>query len=210
MKTQALGLFAILSLGVGVVGISSAMFQESSDMGSYGEVTPVSGHVTVIHKDPQGSILSYQQYDNVIVNQGFNCASEVLFATTNATCAAVSQTGQFNQIGLLGSSPVPQIEWTRASGAIPVTGGGLTAAVATTIGTDVEATGTGTTQTGVTVGIQKTFTKTNATAATIGGAVLLNTAQDAAFAAKAFTGGNVVLNENDTLLITWSITLGSP
>ena len=210
MKTQTLGLLAILSLGIGLTSFSSAgMIQESTEFGTYGESSGISGHVTVIHRDALGSILSYQQYDNVIVNEGLNCVTEVIFASANVTCAAASQVDQFDVIGLLGTVPAPQIEDTAAAG-IPRLGGGggLNVATALTIGIDVPASGTGTTQSSSTTGIQHTFTKTNATAITVGGAVLQNGAGDAVFAAKAFTGGDLVLNENDTLEITWSITLG--
>ncbi len=209
MKTQTLGLLAILSLGIGLSGFSSvSMLQESTDLGTYGEGTAISGHVTVIHKDPQGTILSYQQYDNVIVNEGLNCVTEVIFASANVTCAATSQVDQFDVIGLLGTVPAPQIEHTAASGIPRLTGTGLDVITATTIGIDVPASGTGTTQSSSTTGIQHTFTKTGAGGVTVGGAVLQNGAGDAVFAAKAFTGGDLTLNESDTLEITWSIVLG--
>lgn len=209
MKIQTLGLLAILPLVVGMAGFSSiGAFQESSDIGSYGDDLPITGHVTVIHRDAQGSILGYQQYDNIIVNEGLNCITEIVFATTNATCAAASTTDQFDKIGLLGSTPSPVATDTAAT-LNELTGGGLTTAAATTIGVDVAGDGSGGTQGKSITGIQHTFTKTNSTAATIGGATLTNGAEDALFAAKAFTGGDVVLNESDTLEITWSIQIGS-
>jgi len=209
MKTQTLGLLAILSLGVGLTSFSStAMFQESTDIGTYGESSAISGHVTVIHRDAQGSILGYQQYDNVIVNEGLNCATETLFASGNATCAMASQTDQFDFIGLLGNTPDVQTEDNAAVGITRLTGGGLGIGVADDIGMDIVADAAGVAQDFSTTTIQKLFTKTNATAANIGGATLQTGADDAIFAAKAFTGGNLVLNESDTLEVTWSIQLG--
>ena len=209
MKTQTLGLLAILSLGIGLTSFSSAsMFQESTGIGTYGEDASVSGHVTVIHRDAQGIVLGYQQFDNVIVNEGLNCVTEVIFASANVTCAAASATDQFDVIGLLGTVPAPQIEDTAAVGIPRLTGTGLDAIAATTIGIDVPASGTGTVQSTSTTGIQHEFTKTGGGGVVVGGAVLQNGAGDAVFAAKAFTGGDLTLNENDTLEITWSITLG--
>ena len=211
MKTQTLGLLAILSLGIGLTSFSSTgMFQESTDIGTYGEGSAISGHVTVIHRDAQGTVLGYQQYDNVIVNEGLNCMTEILFNSGNvsANCAAGSTTDQFTFVGLLGTAPAPQIENNAASGIPRLSGNGLDPVVADTIGLDVIASGTGTTQSTSTTALQELFTKTGAGGVTVWGAVLQNTAGDAVFAAKAFTGGDLVLNESDTLEITWSIVLG--
>ena len=74
MKTQTMALFAILTVGIGLTGFSSAtMFPESDDLSGYGESSSISGHMTVIHKDAQGSILGYQQTDNIITNEGLSC-----------------------------------------------------------------------------------------------------------------------------------------
>jgi len=178
------------------------VFQESTGIGSYGESSSLMGHVTIIQKNPQGDILSYQQYDNIIVNEGLNCITQVAFATANATCAAGTSTDQFDNVALLGSNPAPVAEDTAASGLVRLTGGRLTA---TTLGGD----GVTTTQGKSITAIQHTFTKTNATAATVGGATLQNGAGDAIFAAKAFGGGDLTLNESDTLEITWTIQLGA-
>lgn len=208
MKTQTLGLLAILSLGVGLTSFSSlSMLEESTDLGTFGEGTAISGQVTVIHKDPQGTILSYQQYDNVIVNEGLNCMTETLFASTNATCAMASATDQFDFIGLLGTVPAVQIEDNAAAGIPRITGNGLGIVQALTRGLDDIATGTGTTQTTSTTAMEVLFTST-ADGVVVGGATLQTGANDAVFAAKAFTGGDLTLNTDDTLLINWKITLG--
>ncbi len=208
MKTQTLGLLAILSLGIGLTSFSSvSMLEESTDLGTFGEGTAISGQVTVIHKDPQGTILSYQQYDNVIVNEGLNCMTETLFASTNATCAMASATDQFDFIGLLGSAPAVQIEHNAASGIPRITGDGLGIVQALTRGLDDIATGTGTTQTTSTTAMEVLFTST-ADGVVVGGATLQTGADDAVFAAKAFSGGDLTLNTDDTLLINWKITLG--
>lgn len=209
MKTQTLGLLAILSLGVGLTSFSSAdMFQETTVQSSSGESIGLSGHVTVLQRDAQSNIIAYQQYDNVIINEGLNCTLEYLFKSSNATCASASQTEQFDFIGLLGTVPAPQIEDTAASGITRLSGTGLDPVVATTITSINEASGTGSTQTTTTAFIQHEFTKTGAGGITVGGATLETGASDSVFAAKAFTGGDLTLNENDTLEITWEITLG--
>ena len=177
------------------------LFQESSGISTTGEGLGIGGHVTVVHKDATGNVLSYQQYDNVIVNEGLNCVTEYLFASANTTCASTSQTEQFDAIGLLGTAPDVQIEDNAASGITRLTGSGLDPVQATTRGIDVAASGTGTSQGSSTTGMQHTFTKTGAGSVTVGGATLQTLANDAIFAAKAFTGGDLTLNENDTLQI---------
>lgn len=210
MKTQTLGLFAILSLAVGLTGFSSgSIFQESTDFGTYGESTGIYGHVTLIHQDAQGNILGYQQYDNIITNEGLNCITQVVFATTNATCAAATSTDQFDKIGLLGTTPTAVAESTAVS-LTEITGNSLDPATATdAIGVDVPGDGVTTTQGKSITAIQHTFTKTGTGGVTVGGAVLSNGAGDALLAARAFSGGDIVLNESDTLQVTWSIQIGS-
>jgi hypothetical protein len=59
----------------------------------------ISGHVTTIHKDAAGNILGYRQTDNIIVNQGENCALKLLFAsaggsaTGNNVCTGANTSG---------------------------------------------------------------------------------------------------------------------
>ncbi len=209
MKTQTLGLLAILSLGIGLTSFSSTgLFQESDDITSYGQNVGLSGHVTVIHANEQGDILGYQQYDNIILNEGLTCITELAFATTNSTqCIAASTTDKFTHIGLLGSlSGVDPVATSTAITLTEITGNGLSPFDAGTQGVDVEGTGATTVQGTSVTGIQHTFTKTGAGGVVVGGAVLENSAGDAIFAGKAF-GADLTLNENDTLEVTWKITL---
>lgn len=208
MKPQILGLIAILSVGVGLTSFSSLdLFQESSGISTTGNDIGLNGHVTVVHRDAEGSVLSYAQYDNVITNEGLNCATRTLFATTNGTCAMASPSDDFDFIGLLADGSVAAAENVAASPQT-VTGGGLNPVQALTRGIDVAPAGTGITTGNVVTGIQHTFQKANSTQAIIAGATLQTGAADAVFATKLFTGGDVTLNANDTLEITWSITLG--
>lgn len=205
---QKLGLVAILFLGVGLTTFSLTGIHETSP-GDY-EYTPIAGHVTVVHKNAEGEILDYREYDNIIVNEGLNCLTETLFATTNAVCSAASQTSQFNQIGLLGSNPPEVAEWIASTpAATPLSGGGLDPVTATTIVVITAGDGVMGTQGKTIAELQHTFTNTGGDGIVVGGAVIRNTAGDALFAAKAFIGGNIVLNNLDTLQITWDVQIGS-
>lgn len=46
------------------------------------ELIEIHGVYTVIHKDKDGFVLSYQQFENLIPNEGLECASDLIFGTT--------------------------------------------------------------------------------------------------------------------------------
>jgi hypothetical protein len=56
------------------------------------------GHVTTIHTDAAGNVIGYRQTDNLIVNQGENCALKLLFQAVpgdagNTVCAGANTEG---------------------------------------------------------------------------------------------------------------------
>src|SRR3989338_6787808 len=53
----------------------------------------ITGHVITTHSDAAGNILSYRQSDNLIVNQGENCVSKLLFANSTAGVGTTVCTG---------------------------------------------------------------------------------------------------------------------
>lgn len=73
----------------------------------------ITGHVITTHKDAAGNILSYRQSDNLIVNQGENCVSKMLFGNHTIVTGTVGTTvcvGQnrdgFRYIGIGNNSAV--------------------------------------------------------------------------------------------------------
>ena len=208
MKQSKLALSAVMVVAVGLFG---ANFVSGSDMTSENKMdafvasSPVYGHVTVIHSDPSGNILSYQQTDNVVTIEGKDCAIERLFGSSGAAdCNATSTTDLFNLVGLATGLEAPTLNSNATlangfvardyadSGLIPATADSVTTTGATT-------------SVGAKMDILETFTASDDGNA-VDMAILYNADATAVFAAKDFA--SVTLNTSDTLAVTWSITLG--
>ena len=83
MKTNPMA-FAVLAVAAGLFGVNSVgaldAQPELTDMESLAVESAFVGHVTAIHRDASGNILAYMQSDNVVTDEGTDCASEILFA----------------------------------------------------------------------------------------------------------------------------------
>ena len=75
----------------------------------------VLGHVESIHRDSEGNIVGYYQNDNAIVNQGSDCAAELLFGTTGGTCDDTPGTFTWIGINQLYATPTVGIDATNAT-----------------------------------------------------------------------------------------------
>jgi len=208
MKQSKLALSAVMVVAVGLFG---ANFVSGSDMTSESKMdalvasSPAYGHVTIIHSDPSGNILSYQQTDNIVTIEGKDCAIERLFGVSGAAdCNATATNDLFNLIGLATGLEAPTINSNATdtfgfvardysdSGLIPATADSVTTTGATT-------------SVGAKMDILRTFTASD-DANPVDMAILYNADATAVFAAKDFA--LVTLNTSDTLAVTWSITLG--
>jgi len=82
---------------VGIVGISQG--QGLFELNDVNPIIPMpvgySGHVTVFLKDPDGNIQGYYQGDNLVLDRGVNCGSDIVFDTdfVSATCSFVKFMG---------------------------------------------------------------------------------------------------------------------
>ena len=100
MKRQTtLEIFGILfaagmALGtISVSGFSQPLFVASTDTKAVNHMDMM-GHITITATDQDGTILSYIQTDNVIVNVGENCVAESMFnVTTNSATQPCDGTG---------------------------------------------------------------------------------------------------------------------
>ncbi len=216
MKQSKLALTAVMVVAIGLTGANfvggSLESTEDISVAKYGTVegSPIYGHVTIVHSDPEGNILSYVQTDNAVTNQGKDCAVEHIFSAAGGltlnNCPAVTANDNFDVIGLTNGQSFPFDANATSLNGVELTLNGL-AAVAGTVTGNAAAVGTDYTAStsGAIVDIANTFTST-ADAQGVDGAILYNAAKDAAFAAKEFTA--VTLNTSDTLAVTWTITLG--
>ena len=210
-QPQIIALTAVLAVAVGMVGINGASgdifgLNTSPEVSTY-EGQAYKGHIIVKHFDPEGNLLSYQQTDNLVNVAGKNCAANLLFGTDFANCASP---GVFVNIALSTNTGAGFVEGdtTLANECDTITdtcGAGLEARIAGALQADqVAATGLD-----AIAQIQATFTKTDAGGTSIPSAGLfdaLTTETGNMFAERAFTSP-VTLNQNDSIQVTWLITL---
>lgn len=209
MKQTKLALSAVMIVAIGLTGanfVTGSEMTEQEKINAYVDSAPVYGHITIVHSDPDGNILSYIQTDNVVTAQGKNCMAEQIFGEIGASCATANTA--FSSIGLFGAAEAFANTDTAASlSAAVLTNAsftGLGIASDTTVSENTAASGA----TGATIDIVELFTAgTGVTSKTVDGAGLYNSGLDALFAGQSF-GAAVVLNDADTLSVTWSITLG--
>lgn len=209
-KLQTIGLAGIVAIAVGIVGISNVSASEFGLVDSPKTTTEAKsnmlGHVTLTLKDPSGNIIAYRQSDNVVVNQGHNCAPITLFGTTNPANACNSggtTPGLFNVIALSASGTAIANNGNY-SAISALSGNGLTAGTATSDTVTSFATGAGGGSSITT--LSKTFTYTGSSQA-VGMAALIDGATTPnVFASHAFSS-SVTLGSNDQLTVQWQITL---
>ena len=210
MKQTKLALSAVMIVAIGLVGTNfvtgSEMTQEQ--YGATLDSGSVYGHVTVVHSDPDGNILSYAQTDNLIGNLGKDCMAELVFGGSAGT-ACEGTASAFNTIALFNGQSFPtEMNATGANNllTVDITTSGL--AITDGVATPTEntaATGADYVDgTGSLSDIAVTFTA--GATQTVDGAALFNDNDDAVLAGQTFTP--VTLNNLDTLAVTWTITLG--
>ena len=210
MKQTKLALSAVMIVAVGLIGtnfVTGSEMTEQEKINAYVDSSLVKGHVTLVHSDPQGNILSYIQTDNLVTNEGKDCMAERVFGgTAGSACPATSTTDAFTTIGLFNGQSFPLTANASSLAGVLVTASGLAigdgVAVpsqnAAAIGADY---GSGT---GAKADIFKQFTA--GTTQTVDGAGLYNVGADAILAGQVFT--STILNNLDTLDVTWTITVG--
>ena len=85
---QYLQLTVILALVGGLALTNTTIFNESFAYTSTASAEKnMYGHFTVIAKDEFGNIKDYQEFDNVITDQGDACLGNLAFSATGASCS---------------------------------------------------------------------------------------------------------------------------
>ena len=210
-QPQIIALTAVLAVAVGMVGINGASgdifgLNTSSEVSTY-EGQAYKGHIIVKHFDTEGNLLGYQQTDNVITFTGKNCAANLVFGTGFANCTAPALFDDIaistDTLGDAGENDDTAI--VLAGECAGACGTGLDARQAGAVTNSTIASG------GVNAiaKIEATFTLTAAGPTTIESAGLFDataTQTGNVFAVKPFSAG-VTLSQNDSLQVTWLITL---
>ena len=208
MEHTKLALSAVMIVAVGLVGtnfVTGLEMTPDDEMNAFVRSSPVYGHVTVIHSDPSGQIMSYSQGDNIVTHEGKDCSVEILFLGTGGIqgCPATGASDNFDAIGLTNGQTFKVTANATALNGADLSSGDLKPQDAV-VTSNLNATGTA----GSAVSIAKTFTKAAGAGQAVDGAILYNNATTVAFAAQTFA--SVTLNEDDTLAVTWTITFGGP
>ncbi len=207
MKQTKLALSAVMIVAIGLIGTNFVTGSEMTELETFGgnlDSGSVYGHVTIVHSDPSGNILSYAQTDNLVANAGKNCMAEQIFGgTAGAACEGTAS--NFNTIALFNGQSFPAT--MNASGLLAVDIAAVGLAITDGVAAPTEntiASGSGYVDgAGSQSDIDKTFTAT--TTQTVDGAALFNDNDDAVLAGQTFT--TVTLNNLDTLQVNWTITL---
>lgn len=174
----------------------------------------MTGHVETIVTDAMGNVKEYRQSDNLIVNNGENCVSKLLFtadaggSTTTGVCTGALTQG-FTVIAI-GNNTSPAGNTNSTLGAEHTTAAGapsgLLRKTATTITLTNSTAATGISQ--ATALLEATFTN-NGGSNVVSESGLFNSTDlntDGMFARQSFTG--VSLNSGDSLTVRWTVNIG--
>ncbi|KAF6248195.1 hypothetical protein C6990_01805 [Nitrosopumilus sp. b3] len=212
-NATSFGMFAAVAFAIGMAGInlSDGTFEmQSNTASSYSEGGSILGHMEIIHTDNEGNILSYQQTDNAIVNDGRNCTAMLLFGqNSGCTAGTASALGKYTVIGISNGSALVDTTLNTVLPAEITVGDGLNA-VAGSLGTFTNSTAdsdpaiqritnqftysSSATQTGNTINAAGLFNQTG-----LG-------ADRGVFALKNFPS-SVTMNPGDQLTVNWDITI---
>jgi len=202
------GAIVALSIGVlGVYGFQSFNLGESQTSSTNLEGSHIGGHVTMFVTDPDGRVTAYRQSDNIIVNQGADCAAKALFTLTTGSytdCTGAITGGSFTVMALgTGTNGNSRSDLnlnaeTAATGLARVAASQVNATVAPAGGTSK-------------VSLLNTFTNTSGGTVTITEAGLFNSTTkttDGMFAEEPISP-SIALNNNDALTVKWTISLAN-
>ena len=219
-NTQAIALMAILAIGSGIAGFSLASQADSNPAASATGfvVKPMmSGHLQVEVHDADGNLKAVRSADNIITQQGENCALRLLFTDGSVHDAAASSgdcAGPFQEpftyiaVGT-GTTQEVGTQYQLVSETNNLGGNSNFDRKAATTVTWTNSSGTEPTQSAQIV-IAATFSNAGA-GASITEAGLFNSTKvdntDAMFARKTFAG--VTVNDGDSLTVTWTIKVGN-
>jgi len=218
MEHTKLALSAVMIVAVGLIGtnlVTGLEMTNQEKLDANQDLGSIYGHVTAIHSDSDGNILSYVQTDNLVANEGKDCMAELIFASAGGANCESAVSAKYSTIALYDGTSFPAtMNVSLANGLLTndVEEGSFTGLgfVQGTVTEDTVATGDDYVDgSGSITSITNTFTaSTGVSGKNIDGAALLddNSPPQSVLAGQQFTA--VSLTDGDTLAITWLITLG--
>ena len=190
--TTTLLLSAIIAMGIGLYGISG--FLSDSQSTTLSSNSFMTGHLTLTAYNENGNVIAYRQTDNIVLNVGDNCISQIIFAISSGKgCDDVTD---FDQI-LIGTGSDAGVSEADAD-PLPITFDSV-ATVSTSALTNASGTG------GAATLLTASFSDVGAN---IDEASLRNAATastGAALAYQQFT--EIVLGAQDDLTVEWTVTI---
>lgn len=213
-NATSFGMFAAVAFALGMAGInlSDGTFEmQSNTASSYSEGGSILGHIEIIHTDSEGNVLSYQQTDNAIVNDGRNCTAMLLFgANSGCTASTAAGLGKYTVIGISNGSALADTTLnTVLPDEITVVGDGLNATAGSL---DTFTNSTADSDPAIQrITYQFTYSSSaSQTGNVINAAGLFNQtslgADRGVFAMKNFPS-SVTMNPGDQLTVNWDITI---
>ena len=217
-KASSFGMLAAIAFAVGMAGInfSDGTIAMHSDTDTANTAAGVSmlGHIELIQTDSEGNILSYQQTDNAIMNEGRNCTATLLFGVNSTSCAhSVGNIGKYRVIAISnGTAFASGNTQTFFSSEMNSTSNaeGMDRATGTATFTAPATTGTGDS---ADVRISKQFTYDGSQASNVmtaaglfNSTVFNDDTNDSVFAMKNFPS-SVTMNPGDQLTVNWDISI---
>lgn len=193
MKTQnTLILSTVISIALisGVFAYSQLSEQETEVQSG---VLKITGHTTFVVYDQFGKIKSYQQQDNLVVNEGLYTASDLIFPDINLNSNATD--GEFNVIRIGTGTTAPTLSDTGLE--TPVVG---CSGIADSLVDGVTASGS------ATITINATFTGASGCVGSFTESVLANSITGGEILARQVFSAKV-MGSSDTLVGTWEITV---
>jgi len=221
MEQTKLALCAVMIVAVGLAGtniVTGLEMTGQEKLGANENLGSIYGHVTAIHSDPDGNIISYAQTDNIVAKNGKDCLADLVFnGTAGSTCEITSSgAANFGTIALYDGQSFPSGMNVSLSGGlltddVTSTGLGFVNGITTqdTEAFDNDTDYNDTDDVGNITKITNIFTAgTGVSGKNIDGSALLDdhNPPQAVLAGQEFTA--VSLTDGDTLAITWLITLG--
>ena len=199
----------VFAIGVAGFSFSDGLSLLQSDIpSSTMEAGSLMGHIEIIHTDSEGNILSYQQTDNAIVNEGRNCTAMALFGPGSNTSCDDHTPGPYNVVGI-GNGTLPSVSGltTQTDLGTEITDNNMARANAVVTVSQVSA-ATANSDPAV-ARVSAVFTWQGSTTNTVNQAGLFNQTTisgDSTFAIKDFPSP-VAMNTNDQLTVNWDITI---
>ena len=195
-KYALVGIAIATILGVYAITTATTMAPTTfSTVATYDNMPHLVGHATFVVADSDGNVKNYQQTENLVTNQGLECALDILFDVGGCGSA-----GDFNHIRLADNGTVNDASATDGASS-------FTLEVASSIAADTVSI------TGFVVTVEELFTVGDDSTLTGGDTVdrtaLFDNVAGGSMLAHADLSSTTV-TAGDTITVTWTITGDNP